>query len=193
MRKLVLFLHSSLDGFVEGPQGAMDIGWIAYNEELEDFADHVLSTADTIIWGRQTYEMMYGYWPNVPNDDNANEHELNHAKWIEHVEKIIFSTTLNTVEWHNSKLVQNDIEDTINQLKQQDGGDIVILGSPRLAHHLMSLDLIDEYKITVSPTLTGGGLPLFKNITSKTDLMLKEHQTFESGALGLTYQVIRSY
>ncbi len=61
MRKLVVFLHSSLDGFVEGSQGAMGIDWIAYNSELENFADEVLQTADTIVWGRKTYEMMYDY------------------------------------------------------------------------------------------------------------------------------------
>lgn len=191
MRKLVVFLHSSLDGFVEGPQGAMDIGWVAYDSELEDFADKVLGTADTIVWGRKTYEMMHGYWPTVPFDENANEHELNHAKWIENVEKVVFSKTLNTVEWHNSILVQDNVEAEINHLKQLEGGDIVVLGSPRFAHHLMSLNLIDEFKITVSPTLIGDGLPLFKNIQEQTDLTLKTHQVFESGALGLTYQIIK--
>lgn len=58
MRKLVVFLHSSLDGFVEGAQSAMGIGWVAYNSELEEFADKVMGTADTIVWGRKTYEMM---------------------------------------------------------------------------------------------------------------------------------------
>lgn len=191
MRKLVVFLHSSLDGFVEGPQGAMDIGWIAYNNELEDFADKVLGTADTIVWGRKTYEMMYGYWPTVPSDENANEHELNHAKWIENVEKVVFSKTLSKVDWHNSKLVQDNVEAEINHLKQQEGGDIVVLGSPRFAHHLLALNLVDEFKITVSPTLIGDGLPLFKNIKEQTDLTLKAHQVFESGALGLTYQTIK--
>ena len=61
MRNLVVFLHASLDGFVEGPNGDMDIGWITYNEELEQFADKVLSSADTVVWGRKTYEMMHDY------------------------------------------------------------------------------------------------------------------------------------
>lgn len=191
MRKLVVFLHSSLDGFVEGPNGAMDIGWVAYDHELENFADDVLHTADTIVWGRKTYEMMYGYWPTVPSEENANEHELNHAKWIEKVEKIVFSKTLNRVDWQNSKLVSDHIEEEINKLKQQKGKDIVVLGSPRLAHELMHLNLVDEYKLSVSPTLLGKGLPFFQNIHDKVDLKLKDSKVFQSGALGLNYQVLK--
>lgn len=184
MRKLIVFLHSTLDGFVEGPKGAMDIGWVAYNEELEKFADDVLSNTDTIVWGRKTYEMMYDYWPTVPSDENANEHELNHAQWIENVEKVVFSKALNHVEWSNSKLVKDHVEEEINKLKQQEGGDIVVLGSPRFAHYLMQLNLVDEYKIIISPTLIGKGLPLFQNIHDKVDLKLIKSETFESGALG---------
>lgn len=188
MRKLVVFLHSSLDGFVEGPQGAMDIGWITYNHELEGFANEVLQTADTIVWGRKTYEMMYDYWPTVPSNENASEHELNHAKWIENVEKVIFSKALNSVDWHNSRLVKKNVKDEIIHMKQQEGKDIVVLGSPRFAHYLMQLDVVDEYKITVSPILIGKGLPLFQNIHEQVDLKLIDSQTFESGALGLIYQ-----
>ncbi|MCM3518659.1 dihydrofolate reductase family protein [Staphylococcus xylosus] len=188
MRKLVVFLHSSLDGFVEGPQGAMDIGWITYNHELEDFANEVLQTADTIVWGRKTYEMMYDYWPTVLSNENASEHELNHAKWIENVEKVIFSKALNSVDWHNSRLVKKNVKDEIIHMKQQEGEDIVVLGSPRFAHYLMQLDVVDEYKITVSPTLIGKGLPLFQNIHEQVDLKLIDSKTFESGALGLIYQ-----
>lgn len=189
MRKLVVFLHSTLDGFVEGPAGAMDIGWVAYDNELEDFADKVLHTADTIVWGRKTYEMMYDYWPTVPSDENANEHELNHAKWIENVEKIVFLKSLQSVEWHNTTLVKAHVAEKINELKQREGGDIVVLGSPRFAHYLMQLNLVDMFKITVSPTLIGKGLPLFQNINEKVDLELIESDTFESGALGLVYNI----
>lgn len=191
MRKLVVFLHSSLDGFVEGSQGAMDIDWIAYNNELENFADEVLQTADTIVWGRKTYEMMYDYWPTVPSDKHASEHELKHAKWIENVEKVIFSKALNSVDWHNSRLVKKNVKDEIIRMKQQEGKDIVVLGSPRFAHYLMQLDIVDEYKITISPTLIGKGLPLFQNIHERVELKLLDSKTFKSGALGLIYQKIK--
>jgi len=190
MRKLILFLHASLDGFVEGPNGAMDIGWIAYDADLASHAKEILSTADTVIWGRSTYQMMHNYWPSMLSNPEASEHERKHAEWIEKTKKIVFSTTLDTVEWNNSRLVKDHVEEEINKLKQKQGKDMVILGSPRFAHYLMQLDLIDEYKITISPVLIGSGLPLFQGIQEKTNLKLIENKTFTSGAIGLHYQKI---
>lgn len=191
MRKLILFLHASLDGFVEGPNGAMDIGWISYDGDLEKYAKEILNTADTVIWGRGTYQLMHGYWPSVPSDPSTSEHERNHAEWIDKTAKIVFSTTLDQVEWNNSRLVKEDVEEEIRNLKKQPGKDMVILGSPRLAHQLMQFDLIDEYKITVSPVLIGSGLPLFQGIKEKVNLKLIENKTFDSGAIGLVYQSVR--
>ncbi|QHE62571.1 dihydrofolate reductase [Rossellomorea vietnamensis] len=188
MRKLVLFLHASLDGFVEGPKGDMDIGWVSYDADLEKHAKEILSTADTVIWGRGTYQMMHSYWPSVSSNPTASQHERDHAEWIEKTEKIVFSRTLEKVEWNNSRLVKEDVMKEINNLKQQPGQDMVILGSPRFAHYLMQLDLIDEYKITVSPVLIGSGLPLFQGIKEKINLKLIENKTFDSGAIGLVYQ-----
>ncbi|EMB7187413.1 dihydrofolate reductase family protein [Acinetobacter baumannii] len=190
MRKLILFLHASLDSFVEGPNGAMDIGWIAYDADLANHANKILNSADTVIGGRATYKMMHNYWPTMLSNPEASEHERNHAEWIEKTEKIVFSTTLDTVEWNNSRLVKDHVEEEINKLKQQPGKDMVILGSPRFAHYLMQLGLIDEYKITVSPVLLGSGLPLFQGIEQKTSLKLIENKTFASGAIGLHYQKI---
>jgi dihydrofolate reductase len=189
MRNVVVFLHSSLDGFVEGPEGSMDI---SYNHELEYFAEQVLENADTILWGRKTYEMMYDYWPTVLLKEDASENELNHAKWIENVQKIIFSKTINNVNWNNSHLIRTNVEDNLMQIKKQEGKDIVVLASPRFAHYLMQLGLVDEYKITISPILIGSGLPLFQNINAPQNLKLIDSKTFESGALGLIYKVMKN-
>lgn len=191
MRKLVLFLHSSLDGFVEGPNGPMDISWVAYDSDLERHAREILSMADTVLWGRGTYQMMHSYWPSVSSDPNASQHERDHAEWIEKTNKVVFSTTLENVEWNNSRLVKENVEEEIKRLKEQPGKDIVILGSPRFAHTLMQLGLIDEYKITVSPVVIGSGLPLFQGVQEKINLKLIENKTFDSGALGLVYQTVR--
>ncbi|MDO3412241.1 dihydrofolate reductase family protein [Saccharibacillus sp. CPCC 101409] len=188
MRKLVLFLHSSLDGFVEGPGGEMDIGWAAYDADLESQAQEILSTADTVVWGRGTYQMMHGYWPSVLSDPTASQHERDHAQWIDKASKVVFSTTLDKVEWNNSRLVKENVAEEIENLKRQEGGDIVILGSPRFAHYLMQLGVIDEYKITVSPVLIGSGLPLFQGIQERINLKLIENKTFDSGAIVLIYR-----
>lgn len=191
MRKLVLFLHSSLDGFVEGPKGAMDIGFVSYDADLENEAKNILSTVDTVVWGRGTYEMMYSYWPTVPENPDASSYERNHAKWIEQVEKLVFSTTLDEVKWNNTRLVKENIVEEIQKLKSTSGGDWLILGSPRLAHFLMTHDLIDEYKITVSPVLVGGGLRLIEEGVHPTKLKLISQKTFDSGAMSLDYEVLR--
>lgn len=192
MRNVILFLHSSLDGFVEGPKGEMDIGWVSYNEELEKHAREILSTVDTVLWGRGTYQMMENYWTSVPSNPEASEYEIEHAKWIEETSKVVFSTTLEKAEWNNTKLVKENIEEEIKNIKKQPGKDIIILGSPRFAHALMELDLIDVLKITISPVIIGNGLPLFKASELKRNLTLVENKTFNSGAIGLTYNILKS-
>jgi dihydrofolate reductase len=192
MRKIILFLHSSLDGFVEGPNGEMDIGWVSYNEELEKHAKEILSTVDTVLWGRGTYQMMKNYWTSVPSNPAASENEIEHAKWIEETSKVVFSTTLEKAEWNNSRLVKENIEEEIKNIKKQSGKDIIILGSPRFAHCLMELDLIDVIKITISPVIIGSGLPLFKGSEYKRNLSLVENKTFNSGVIGLTYNFINN-
>lgn len=105
MRKLGLFLHASLDGFVEGRNGEMGIGWIAYDGDLEKHAKEILSTADTVVWGRGTYQMMHSYWPSVPSDPSASPYERGHAEWIEKTAKVVFSTTLENVEVSRRRLI----------------------------------------------------------------------------------------
>jgi len=107
--KFSRFLHTSLDGIVEGPNGAMDIGFVHYNVELEQFAKQVTANADTILWGRATYEMMYQYWPNTLNNEEASEHERAHAAWIDAVEKIVCLRTLQETAWNHSTLIQEQI------------------------------------------------------------------------------------
>lgn len=188
MRKVILFMHVSLDGFVQGSND-WDIDWIVYDEELESHANHILSTVDTVLWGRGTYHGMHQYWTSVPANPSASQHEIEHAQWLDKTEKIVFSTTLEHAEWNNSRLVKDNIAEEITNLKQQPGKDMIIIGSPRFAHSLMQLGLIDEYKITVSPVVLGYGLPLFKDLKDRIKLKLIENKTFHSGVLGLVYQV----
>lgn len=189
MRDLVVFLHLSLDGVVEGPKGPMDIGFIRYNEELEAFANQGLATCDTILWGRGTYQMMHQYWPTMLDHPEASKHERQHAVWIEAVEKLVCSTTLDEVSWNNSHLLKGDLVGQIKTLKEKEGGDIVVLGSPRLAQVLLKEGLVDRLRLTVSPVVVGAGLRLFDDVTASLNLV--KSQTFSTGVLGLTYQIDR--
>lgn len=187
MRNLVVFLHMSLDGIVEGPNGAMDIGFVHYNHELEDFANQVTATADTILWGRATYEMMYNYWPSMLDNPEAREHERNHAAWVHAAEKLVCSTSLSEVTWNNASLMTERLTEGLQAKKSKDGGNILVLGSPRLAKALLKEGLVDQLKVTVSPVILGDGLNLFDGISSR--LKLLKAQQMQSGVLGLTYRV----
>lgn len=190
MRNLVVFLHMSLDGIVEGPNGAMDIGFVQYNHELEEFANQVTANADTILWGRSTYEMMYQYWPNMLDNLEASEHERNHAAWVDSVEKLVCSTSLSEVTWNNASLIKGNLIQRLQIEKSKDGGDILVLGSPRLAQFLLKVGLVDQLCLTVSPVIVGAGLNLFNGISGT--LKLLESVQMQSGVLGLTYSITKS-
>lgn len=85
-------------------------------------------------------------------------------------------------------MVNGDVAEEIANLKEQPGKDMIVLGSPRFAHHLMQLGLVDEYKITITPVILGSGLPLFKDIKERIDLKLTQNKTFDSGVVSLVYQ-----
>ncbi|MBP3962617.1 dihydrofolate reductase family protein [Paenibacillus lignilyticus] len=189
MRKVVLALHASLDGIVEGPNGTGDIQWISYDDDLAKHAYNLFKTVDTILWGRGTYHIMKDYWPTVPSNPSAKPRDVEHSKWLDRTTKIVFSSTLDNIDWVNSRLVKDNAAEEIMKLKQQPGKDIMILGSPGLAHTLMQLDLIDEYQITVSPVVVGRGLPLFKGIDDKLRFKLLDSKTLPSGVVCLHYQV----
>jgi dihydrofolate reductase len=190
MRKVVLFIHLSLDGFAAGPNGELD--WMSYDEELEKYAEGVVSTVGAALYGRVTFQMMESYWPTVLKNSSSTKHDIDHAHWIEKISKVVFSKSLNKVEWNNTRLIKDNVAEEVSKLKQQPGKDLVIFGSPGLAQTLMRLDLIDEYRLTVNPVVLGVGKPLFKDIRAKVTLKLLETKTFASGVTGLHYKLKRN-
>jgi dihydrofolate reductase len=189
MRNVVVFMHISLDGFAAGPNGELD--WMSYDEELEKYAEGIVSTVGTALYGRVTYQMMESYWPTVPADPSSTKHALEHAEWVENIDKVVFSKTLDEVHWNNTTLIKDNIADEVSKLKQQPGKDLVIFGSPGLARSLMQQGLIDEYRLTVNPVVLGSGASLFSDITNKIKLKLLESKTLASGVVALHYQTDR--
>ncbi len=189
MRNLVAFMHMSLDGFAGGPNGELD--WIAYDEELEKYAEGIVDSVGTALYGRVTYHMME-YWRSVPDNPDSSEHERNHAAWIEAIPKVVVSTTLDGVDWNNTTLISDNLVAAIEALKQQPGKDIVIFGSPSLTQALAQLGLVDEYQLTVSPVLLGQGTQFFAPLAAKQSLQLLSSKVLASGALGLHYKVVNS-
>ena len=185
MRKLVLFMHVSLDGFAADANSGLD--WISYDSELQEYADAIVATVGSPVYGRVTYELMAGYWPSVLNDPNESERSKAHAQWVDKATKIVFSKSMKKADWNNTIVINDKIAEEINKLKQQPGKDLVIFGSPGLSHSFMELDLIDEYQLTLNPVLLGTGIPVYQNIKNKTNLKLVKATPLKSGVVGLHY------
>ncbi|SMO83573.1 dihydrofolate reductase family protein [Solitalea koreensis] len=186
MKKLVLFMHTTLDGFVAGPKGEMD--WIKIDDEMFDYAGKRTNEADTALYGRITYQMMESYWPAAGEQSNATKHDIEHSQWYNKVEKVIVSKTMIDAELNNITVISNDIEDKIAQLKKNDGKDILMFGSPSVAHALMRGNLIDDYWLFVNPIILGEGISLFKGVKEKIQLKLESSMVFPSGVVCLHYQ-----
>jgi dihydrofolate reductase len=192
MRRIISLVHLSLDGFAAGPNDELD--WIAYDAELEQDAHAMHDLTDTVIWGRRTYEGMASYWLTVPDNPASTPAEREHARWLDNATKIVVSRTLDRIEWNdaqNTVLIKDNIAEEISRIKQQPGKDIWFLGSTMLAQTFMQLDLIDEYRININPTVLGRGKPLFAGVTRDFPLKLLETRTFKSGVVGLRYEPIR--
>ena len=189
MRKLVLFIHTSLDGFVAGPNGEMD--WINVDEEIFDFAGQRTNEADTALYGRVTYQMMESYWPTAAQLPTATKHDVEHSRWYNRVTKVVLSKTMNEVSLTNTKIIDGNLAAEIVKLKQDAGKDILMFGSPTAAHSLMTEKLIDDYWLFVNPVLLGRGIPLFNGIKEKSALKLVESNIFTSGVVCLHYQYKR--
>ena len=186
MRNLIFFMHTSLDGFVTGINGEMD--WINLDDSMFDFVATMTDKADTALYGRVTYEMMQSYWPTAGEQLNATKHDIEHSTWYNKVSKIVLSKTINDSGLHNTKVISDQLSDNINKLKQQDGKNILIFGSPRASQSLLNQDLIDEFWLFVNPVILGQGIPLFKNITGTTKLKFVESKTFACGVIAIHYE-----
>ena len=185
MRNLIFFMHTSLDGFVAGSNGEMD--WINLDDAMFDFVATMTDQADTALYGRVTYEMMQSYWPNAGKQPNASKHDKEHSAWYNKVSKVVLSKKMSEKGLDNTKVIGDQLADNINKLKQQEGKNILIFGSPRASQSLLNEGLIDEFWLFVNPIILGQGMPLFKNITGTTQLKLVASKTFPCGVIALHY------
>jgi dihydrofolate reductase len=161
------------------------------DEEIHEHFNELLRNADTLLYGRTTYQLMESFWPSLVKNPGGNKPMDDFAVLIDNISKIVFSRTLQHVDWKNSILKKEIIKEEILGLKQKKGKNI-LAGSPSLIVALIKLDLIDEYQLVVHPVVSGSGLPLFKNITDRIKLKLLKTKTFGCGAVALDYKPIKS-
>ncbi len=192
MRKVILSVQVSLDGFTAGPNGELD--WLVehvVSEEGWNSLNDLVSTVDTVLLGRVNYQGFASYWPAMATNPSSTKNDIEFSRWLDTTPKLVFSRTLEQVEWKNARLVKENIAEEIRSLKQQEGQDMVILHSASLAQTFMQLGLIDEYRLSVHPVVLGGGILLFKDIKDRMNLKLVEAKTFRSGVVLLSYQSIK--
>jgi dihydrofolate reductase len=192
MRKIISFMHISLDGFVAGPNGEMN--WIKVDQELFDHVGTRISETDTSLYGRVTYQMMEGYWPNAGKEPDASKHDIEHSKWYNKVHKVILSKTMKGKSLPNTTIISDNLSKELNEIKQSGKGgskEILLFGSPTATHSLIEQNLIDGYWLFVNPIILGEGIPLFKGVQDKTTLKLLTTRQFTNGVTELNYTVDR--
>jgi dihydrofolate reductase len=180
MRKLVLAMFISLDGYIEGPN--KQLAGPAWSADLGKYwIDYNIDRAGATLYGRVCYEGMAAYWTSPAA--SANE-----AARLTALPKYVFSTTLKTVSWANTTIVSDDIAGAVNKLKAESGKDLMMFGGAGIANNVMRLGLVDEYRILVNNIVLGGGTPLFQGGYDRFGLELLDVQKFDSGAVLLSYK-----
>jgi dihydrofolate reductase len=182
MRSLIYSMSVSLDGFIAGPDGAID--WSVPDEELFGFHTQQVQETGMHLCGRRLYETMV-YWETAEESPLAAEH-VEFAQIWKALPKVVFSTTLESVVG-NTRLARHGVGEEVSRLKEQPGKDIAV-GGAGLARAGMKLELIDEWRLFVSPVLLGGGTPYFPTLDERINLELVETQTFGSRVVYVRYR-----
>jgi len=180
MRKLIAAINMTLDGFCDHKALIAD-------DEIHEHYNDLFRNADTLIYGRITYQLMESYWPDVVKNPTGQKAIDEFAVLIDNIPKIVYSRSLKTVDWKNTILKKEIIKKDILELKLLPGKNILV-GSRSLIVAFMQFGLIDEYQLSIQPIVLGSGLPLFKNIRDRIDLKLLKTKTFGSGAVTFYYE-----
>lgn len=178
MRKVVAGLAMTLDGVVEGPSIR---GWLMFNEEMGQIIGASVGRSDAILLGRETYLEFSGRWPGLGSD-------VPMADFMNNTPKYVLSTTLEKLDWANSTLLSGDLRDVVGKLKDQQGKEIQVPGSPRLVRDLILAGLLDELSLMVHPLVLGTGMKLFDDVHTELKLDLAQSRALSNGVLALTYR-----
>jgi dihydrofolate reductase len=181
-RKLISFMVTTLDGFYAGRNDEFD--WPNVDEGFNEFAISQMNDIDTLLFGRVTYEGMAAFWPSP----EALESDPVVADRMNSIDKVVFSKSLPSADWQNSRLVAGDVAKEISTLKEQPGTHLALFGSPTLTASLLEQGLVDEVRVMVNPILLGGGKSLFEGLTTRVPLALSWSTVFRSGNVLLCYE-----
>ena len=181
MKKVILDLAVTLDGFIEGPNGEID--WCIMDDDM-DF-DGFLSSIDTIFYGRVSYDS----WGNYQPDENANPEEKKLWEAVHSKNKYVFSSQ--NREDEKATFINSDISEKVEEIKKQGGKNIWLYGGASLIKTFINSNLIDVYRISVHPIALGKGKPLFEDLKERLSLKLIKTNTFKSGVVQLIYEPVK--
>jgi len=184
LRKLIMSNIITLDGYFEGERN-WDLSFhnIIWGKELEEISIEQLNSADYLVFGRITYEGMAAYWTKAEGDIA----ELEIAKLMNSIPKLVCSKTLKSVEWKNTRIISDNASAEIMKLKQEGGKDMFVFGSANLSETFINDDLFDEYRIGVAPVILGSGRPLFRKGVVQKTLKLISSKQLSTGGVFLRY------
>jgi dihydrofolate reductase len=185
MRELIVTEFASLDGVMEAPGGEAGYphaGWVGprFSDELGAYKQEEQLAAEVLVLGRKTYESFVGAWP-------SREGEM--ADKINTMRKIVFSTTLGSSDWHDTTVIDDDLEGAVAALKREDGGQIIVVGSRSIVHALLAAGLVDEIHLQVFPLILGSGIRVYPETSQPLDLELVSSRALGSGVVLQTYRV----
>jgi dihydrofolate reductase len=190
MRKLKLQVQMSIDGYVGGPKG--ELGWMVWNwdDELKKHVTEITEPVDTVLLGRKMAGGFISHWAEVAEDPDHSEYWA--GKKFTDTPKIVFTRTLEKSGWLNTELAKGDLADEVNNLKNQDGSDIIVYGGANFVTSLINAGLIDEYNLFMHPVALGNGLTIFGGLEKPQELTLVNSTQYECGIVGHRYEPKRA-
>ena len=189
MRKLIVNAAMSMDGFTAAPGD--DVSFHvehALHEQARAQFEGVWRGASTVLLGRTNYEGFLEYWPQKAQDPDSVARDRDFAAWLDTVEKIVFSRSLQVAAWSNARIATQDLESEVLDVKRAPGRDILVLASASIIQALLNADLVDELHISVVPSVLGSGLRLFSEGRPRsTWTLVGSTTTPTTGGVGLRY------
>ncbi|MEV4490460.1 dihydrofolate reductase family protein [Micromonospora coxensis] len=183
MRRLVHWVHQSVDGFIEGPQGEFD--WPVMGPELSAYSLGLTDRVDAFLYGRRVWELMSWYWPRVESI-SQDPHDLAFAPIWRRTPKVVVSRTLDAAD-HGARVIGRDLAAEVAALKAEPGGDLLLTGGAGAGAALAGLGLVDEWQVVVHPVVLGGGTPTFPG-KDRADLRLVGSRVFDGASVLLRYE-----
>jgi dihydrofolate reductase len=184
MRKVIVFMSMSLDGYIAGPHGELD--WHRVDEELHTHFNEELRGMGAFLNGRVMYQLMSDFWPTADQDPSTSPAVVEFARIWRDMPKVVYSRTLERAEW-NATIARDVLVDEVQALKAQPGGDLA-LGGADLAAAFRRRGLIDGYRLYIHPVIVGRGKPMFEESGGLEDLTLRETRQFGNGVVLLHYE-----